>query len=522
MEYFYAHSGLIQNVVVDNGTITGNLVGVTIKGDLIEGGTVVADKLVIQGEDGLYYKLNVDALGETTASSDEKYQNGLDGSVIIAQSITATQISVSDLVAFDATIGGFNISENSIYSGGKTTVDNTTSGIYMDKNGQIAFGDASNYVKFYKDTDGDYKLAISAQTIKMGSNGSNVEEVIEDAINEVEVGGRNVLIRSDPSKYLSEWSAWNNGTIELQTGGYLKVIPGANAKSSGTFPPKLSTLESGEEYTVSFYAYADTDLCLNYNCIVTDDGNTVVYNYINITTTEDRYSFTFTTNESYSNCSIMVGYANSDVATTAFYIKNLKVEKGNKATDWTPAPEDIFREINEVESVSNDNSNRLNGAESSIVSMNGLISLMVDGLNNASVMTQTEDGWKFDMSGIIKDIKNNGKNIGDIKASLTGIGEDIEDMGDRITEAAEYRSYIDFTTTTDGRPCILLGKEDSPFKVNITNTNIEFKEGSDIPAYISNNALNINNAVINNELSQGEFSWIARANGNYGLLWKGV
>ena len=95
-------------------------------------------------------------------------------------------------------------------------------------------------------------------------------------------------------------------------------------------------------------------------------------------------------------------------------------------------------------------------------------------------------------------------------------------MGDRITEVAEYRSYIDFTTTTDGRPCILLGKEDSPFKVNITNTNIEFKEGSDIPAYISNNALNINNAVINNELSQGEFSWIARANGNYGLLWKGV
>ena len=60
---FFAESGLIKDVVVGDQTITGTLVGVTITGDLIKGGTVVADKLVIQGEDGLYYKLNTD--GET-------------------------------------------------------------------------------------------------------------------------------------------------------------------------------------------------------------------------------------------------------------------------------------------------------------------------------------------------------------------------------------------------------------------------------------------------------------------------
>ena len=47
IEKFFAKSGLIENVIVGDGTVTGNLVGVTIKGDLIEGGTVVADKLVI-------------------------------------------------------------------------------------------------------------------------------------------------------------------------------------------------------------------------------------------------------------------------------------------------------------------------------------------------------------------------------------------------------------------------------------------------------------------------------------------
>ena len=40
MEYFYANSGLIKNVVVDDQTITGELAGVTIRGDLIEGNTI--------------------------------------------------------------------------------------------------------------------------------------------------------------------------------------------------------------------------------------------------------------------------------------------------------------------------------------------------------------------------------------------------------------------------------------------------------------------------------------------------
>lgn len=168
IEKIFADSGIINDLVVENGKITGKLVGVTINGDLIEGNTVKADKLVVLGSDGLYYKLNVDALGETTASSDEKYQNGLDGSVIIAKSITADRVDVSDLVAFDATIGGFKITENSIHSGVKDSIDNTTSGLYLDDEGQMNLGDASNFLKYYVE-DGEYKLEISASNIKIGT-----------------------------------------------------------------------------------------------------------------------------------------------------------------------------------------------------------------------------------------------------------------------------------------------------------------------------------------------------------------
>lgn len=195
IEKFYSSSGLIKDITVKDGTITGKLVGVTINGDLIEGNTLKADKLVVLGEDGLYYKLNVNALGEATASSDEKYQKGLDGSAIIAKSITATKINVSDLVAFDATIGGFNITEGSIYSGVKSAVNNTTRGIYLDKNGQFSIGDSDNFITFYKSTDGTYKLKISAEEMMFGSSGMKIEDAFEELKDEV-----STLLRIESSR----------------------------------------------------------------------------------------------------------------------------------------------------------------------------------------------------------------------------------------------------------------------------------------------------------------------------------
>lgn len=182
VQKLFSDSGIIKDLIVSEGKITGELVGVTIKGDLIEGGTVVADKLVVKGEDGLYYKLNTD--GVTTEAEQTEY-NSLNGQVITAKSITATKIAVDDLVAFGATIGGFKISTDSIYSGVKESVNNTTRGIYMDNQGQIAVGDSQNFIKYYKDENGAYKLDISAKSIKFGASNSSIEDAISDSKTEI-------------------------------------------------------------------------------------------------------------------------------------------------------------------------------------------------------------------------------------------------------------------------------------------------------------------------------------------------
>ena len=181
LEQFFAKSGLIEDVVVGDQKVTGTLVGVTILGDSIKGGTVIADKLVIKGEDGLYYKLNTD--GNTVEKEQTDY-NSLDGGVIRAKSITATKIAVDDLVAFGATIGGWHIADGGLYSGTKESMSNTSRGTYLGSDGQINIGDSDNFIMFYVDNKGESHLAISADKFTLGKQ--NIEDVISDIKQDVD------------------------------------------------------------------------------------------------------------------------------------------------------------------------------------------------------------------------------------------------------------------------------------------------------------------------------------------------
>lgn len=215
IQELYAQSGLIEYITTDGIKTTGEIVGVTISGDLVKANTLVVDKLVIRGTDGELYKLNTNFSELPGVEPYEEDQ--IHGSNIIAESITAEKIAVGDLVAFGATIGGFNISRTdqnvyykvwydteaqtyvstdielepltgervddvrtlwdelpvyisldgdtyftvknvydsvgSIHSHGKSSVESLIPGIYMDSEGQLSIGDAHNYLRFYKVVD---------------------------------------------------------------------------------------------------------------------------------------------------------------------------------------------------------------------------------------------------------------------------------------------------------------------------------------------------------------------------------
>lgn len=183
----FSDSGIIKDLTVSDGKITGELVGVTIKGDLIEAGTLKADRLVVKGSDGKYYKINTDFDAEAMKGIEPVEEDQIHGSTLVKKSIVAEKIAVDDLVAFGATIGGFHITNDAIYSGDKEGPTNTTRGVYMDNDGQFAVGDTSNYLRYYKDQNGSYKLEISAGSvlIKSGESTTTVEDELNNIKNEM-------------------------------------------------------------------------------------------------------------------------------------------------------------------------------------------------------------------------------------------------------------------------------------------------------------------------------------------------
>ena len=534
IENFFSKSGMIGDLVVGEGTVTGTLVGVTIKGDLIEGGTVKADKLVIKGEDGLYYKLNTN--GETVGAEQTDY-NSLNGSIITAKSITAEKVNVNDLVAFGATIGGFHITDSSLYSGVKESIDNTTRGTFMDDQGQFAIGDQTNYLKFFRDSDGKYKLDISAASIKMGA--SSIDEVIKDsvdnAVGDIRIGGRNLIyssIFSDLNTREFTGSYWANVLIKPED--VIKIIE-PSTQYTISFEAELAGISENSDdkmhsSKVGFMFLSKTTAPSTSIEFVSYD-----IDQSSVVGTKISYSKTFTTPAEIPSDYSLLAYTRlwesgtSNTDTVKF--TNLKLEQGSIATDWTPAPEDMAttEQVNNAQSSADDangkadsTAGRLEKAESSIEILDKSISSLVTDANGTSLMTQTPDGWTFNIGGIQSSLNNATNDLNNIHGDLNEAKDVINKTNDLINDISEKTAYIVMTTDDTGNPCIELGKENNPFKVRITNTSVDFMESNIRIAYISNRALYIERAVIKNELQIGEgqgFVWKKRENGNMGLRW---
>lgn len=547
IEEFFSKSGMITNLVVGDGTITGELVGVTISGDLIKGNTVKADKLVVKGSDGLYYKLNIEA-GATTSTtvSESDLQNGLHGTAIIAKTITAEKISVHDLVAFGADIAGFHITnQNTFYSGVKSSVNNTTQGIYMDATGQMNVGDGSNFMKYYKAADGSYKLEISANSIILSSSGKTVENAINEvknSVNDIEIGGRNLL---QNSRLLMMFSNNSNtypiSCTEMSENGVsfcrvqrtdIENYPNTTLSIYSSIPKTSFAYAemTGKQVTLSFKARVSHEWTGGFMDFTYGGDSVVDFGKPSekFTTEWKTYyvvidEFPDLTDRTGIRWNPYTFQLTADVLGDFYLdIRDYKFELGNKPTDWTPAPEDMAtaKEAATAQTTANSAEEKASNAQTLIAQLSESISMLVTDGNGTSLMTQTEDGWTFStaniqnlVNSVSEGLSSLIEDVGDVNDTVNILKQAVHDLG----EIAEYVSI----GTYEGEPCIELGEGDSEFKLRITNTRMMFTEGANILAYFNNQSLHIKKAVVEEELQQGGFVWQVRSNGNLGLIWKG-
>ena len=279
VQKLFTESGIIKDLIVQEGAITGELVGVTLKGDLIEAGTLVADKLVIKGSDGLYYKLNT--TGETV-EAEQTIENSLNGSVITAKSITASKIQVTDLVAFGATIGGFDISDDSIHSHLKPDIDSLNNGLFLGSDGQMALGNDINHIKYYKDENDNYILDVRLDKLYLGASQQTADQQFQGMV-EISANNLTSVFKTSGGSNLLRNSVGYAGTDFWLTSGTITTNQNDDMSLSGsefilTGDAKLEQIYStqpGTLYSIAFkYKHIVVGSANNVKVEIIGNGNT--------------------------------------------------------------------------------------------------------------------------------------------------------------------------------------------------------------------------------------------------------
>ena len=199
------------------------------------------------------------------------------------------------------------------------------------------------------------------------------------------VGGRNYILNSNFAKELENWEMarlnnsglnWQKGHAIYHFGRGLHIwgTPNGDYKGLGTIPFSL-TAKQGEKLTLSMDLGKDaltahSILFIGLHYVVDNDIVSQQWQPLDLATQNfevkkyKRISKTFTVTADMNRCRLMIHTKPNQLIN--FYIDNIKLEKGDIATDWTPAPEDNLQSINELNTWKQTTTETLNTVSSNL------------------------------------------------------------------------------------------------------------------------------------------------------------
>lgn len=156
--------------------------------------------------------------------------------------------------------------------------------------------------------------------------------VVLTDVDNLEIGGRNLLLNTGFNTFNHWIKGSNTKSLQMVNGWCEVTIGGTWSGFVQEFIP-----EKNVEYIVSYEAYL-VDTVAETAVLETDFGTSDQNQTIN--KTPAKYSLKLKYPSTSLNGKIDFMLSNNEVG-KKWRIRNIKLEKGNKATDWSPAPEDI-------------------------------------------------------------------------------------------------------------------------------------------------------------------------------------
>jgi len=187
------------------------------------------------------------------------------------------------------------------------------------------------------------------------------------AINNIKIGGTNLIPNSsgeflDSNNLPLNWATFN-GSKNLQSisgrvnGKAVRVLMnGSSGGGQGIASPSTynGAIIGGETYVVSFWVRTSVNMTVTHllkfkNAANVSSNPIVSKNIATVANTWTRYEESFVAPNDAVELYTTIRIASAVVADATFDVDELKIEKGNKATDWSPAPEDINTSLSNLE-----------------------------------------------------------------------------------------------------------------------------------------------------------------------------
>ena len=321
-----------------------------------------------------------------TSSEIEQTKNGILQTVkdTYAESATVTDLSNNLKTNYSTTkdmnsaikekADEITLSVSETYSTKKTVEENlATSKSYADSVGsntlESAKSDATskaNQAKSDAIADTDKKLTSYSTTEQMKSAIKESADKIsldvsktystKEEVENIQVGGRNLLVKTNQGK--TKWAnAYANGSYSCESVNW----NGINAVKMSCATPTTSwrmfmfngllenfdKLEPSAIYTLSYDVIGNVNV--GFSNLWDSDATHSIMASAQETVIKKTYGFHYIVNitlkDALNKSKQLVYFKNNLKAGESVIIANLKLEKGNKATDWTPAPEDVDSDI---------------------------------------------------------------------------------------------------------------------------------------------------------------------------------
>lgn len=391
---------------------------------------------------------------------------------------------------------------------------NATTAISNAKTAQGVADDAKQKAEQAQKELAELTNKVASNTTKIEQNANAIKlqassiTKASDKIDNLQIGGRNLWINS--SSFDKEANAFTVSSNGMDN--YTSYFNGITIYSDFKFSGDETITVQGKSNTIWTSIHGGSSTNKNrvgywlYFCKTLENAKHGEYAYALFLGGDNKSTiFTCTFKHNHPEAPYLAFRFNtySDGNETFTYkLWGIKLELGNKATDWTPAPEDLDNAINtertERQSAIETKANEITSKVSETYVSNSALNHYKEEVSTQFSQTKSDFTWSINRS--VTDAKNemNGQ-ISSVNGRLDGLKQTADNVN----------SYMSFDNDA-----LTLGKSDSAFKTKITNQEWSIQKNGAKVTYINDQTMYITDGQFTQSLKIGNFGFVPRANGS--------